>query len=162
MSAKPTRLPSLGRRGGGWVVLQLCLIAAFAAAGLLGPDWPDAARIWLAVAGGVLAAGGALLFAAGGLRLGRQLTPYPKPVAGSALSEQGAFGLVRHPIYGGVLLLALGWSLLTSPVGLAVWALAAAFLDAKRRREETWLIEQHPEYEAYMQRVRKQFIPFVW
>jgi protein-S-isoprenylcysteine O-methyltransferase Ste14 len=162
MRAKSTRLPSLGRRGGGWVALQVCLIALIAAAGLLGPRWPAAARLWLAIVGAVLAAVGGWLLAAGGLRLGRQLTPYPKPVNEGALREQGAFCLVRHPMYGGVLLLALGWSLVMSPVTLVVWALAAAFLDAKRRREEAWLLELHPDYDAYRQRVRRRFIPFVW
>jgi protein-S-isoprenylcysteine O-methyltransferase Ste14 len=162
MRAKSTRLPSLGRRGGGWVALQVCLIALIAAAGLLGPRWPAAARLWLAIVGAVLAACGTWLFAGGGLGLGKQLTPFPKPVDEGALRDQGAFGLVRHPIYGGVLLIALGWSLVMSPIALIVWVVAAAFLDAKRRREEAWLLEQHPDYEAYMQRVRRRFIPFVW
>jgi protein-S-isoprenylcysteine O-methyltransferase Ste14 len=162
MSAHPTKLPSLGRRGEGWVALQVCLIAAIAAAGLLGPRWPADVRPWPAVLGAVLAACGAWLLVGGGARLGRQLTPFPKPVAGGALREDGVYGLVRHPIYGGVLLLALGWSLVMSPVTLVVWAVAAAFFDAKRRREEAWLLEQHPDYEGYRQRVRRRFIPFVW
>jgi len=64
-------------------------------------------------------------------------------------------------MYGGVLLLALGWSLATSPAALLTLAIAAGFLDAKRRREEAWLSERHPEYAEYRSSVRARFIPYV-
>ena len=54
-------------------------------------------------------------------------------------------------MYGGGLLLALAWSLVSSPVALAPTAVASLFLDAKRRLEESWLAEEQPEYEAYRQ-----------
>jgi protein-S-isoprenylcysteine O-methyltransferase Ste14 len=69
---------------------------------------------------------------------------------------------VRHPIYGGVLLLLLAWALFSSPLALAPLILAAPFFDAKRRREEIWLLAQYPDYAEYRKRVRKAFIPFVW
>jgi protein-S-isoprenylcysteine O-methyltransferase Ste14 len=69
---------------------------------------------------------------------------------------------VRHPIYSGVLLLALAWWLLSSPLALAPWSVAAVFLDAKRRREEAWLLEAHPDYDEYRANVRTSFVPFVW
>jgi protein-S-isoprenylcysteine O-methyltransferase Ste14 len=65
-------------------------------------------------------------------------------------------------MYGGVLLTALAWTLVSSPLALAPWAVAAGFLDAKRRYEEAWLIEEQPEYEDYVASVRHQFVPFVW
>jgi hypothetical protein len=111
---------------------------------------------------GPTALAGAYLFAAGAGGLGRQLTPFPKPVERASLRRDGAFGLVRHPIYGGVLMLALAWSLLSSPVALVPWAGASLFLDAKRRREEAWLSDVNPEYEAYRREVRHSFMPFVW
>ena len=40
--------------------------------------------------------------------------------------------------------------------------LAAAFLEAKRRREEAWLLEQHPGYAEYRGRVHRRFVPFLW
>jgi hypothetical protein len=48
-------LPALGARGGGWVVLQIALMAAVVVAGLLGPAWPDSTSTPLAVAGAALA-----------------------------------------------------------------------------------------------------------
>ena len=157
-----TGLPQLGRRGGGWVALQVLLIAAIAVAGFLGPRWPQSARLWLAIASAPFWLAGAGLFVAGSSRLGRLLTPFPKPASGGTLREDGAYGLVRHPIYGSVLILAPAFALVTSPLVFAVWVVAAAFLDTKRRREEAWLLEQYAGYADYRRRVRRKFIPFVW
>jgi len=155
-------LPEMGPRGEGWVALQVVLLVAMAAAGRRGWRWPSSTRTLRLLAAGPAALAGAYLFAEGAGGLGRQLTPFPKPVQQASLRRDGAFGLVRHPIYGGVLLLTLAWSLVSSPVALAPWAVAALFLDAKRRREESWLREEHPEYEAYRREVRHSLVPFVW
>ncbi len=155
-------LPELGPRGEGWVALQVVLLAAMAAAGIRGRRWPASTRALRLLAAGPAALAGAYLFAGGAGGLGRQLTPFPKPVEQASLRRDGAYGLVRHPIYGGVLLLALSWSLVSSPAALAPWAAAAMFLDAKRRREEAWLGEELPEYDEYRQEVRHSLVPFVW
>ena len=160
--ATSSRLPALGRRGEGWVALQVALVAAAVGAGIVGPQWPAAASAWLAVAGGLAALSGAVLLVGGGASLGRQLTPFPKPVAEGSLRNSGVYRLVRHPMYGGALLAMLGWALVSSPLALVPLGLAAAFLEAKRRREEAWLLEQHPDYAEYQRRVHRRFIPFAW
>jgi protein-S-isoprenylcysteine O-methyltransferase Ste14 len=157
-----THLPALGRRGEGWVALQACLILAVAVAAVLGRDWAAPARPWLAVGAAALAAGGLTLFVGGLTGLGRQLTPFPKPVAEGELCRQGVYGWVRHPMYGGVLLLVLALALVSSPLALLPWALAGLFLETKRRREEAWLIEQHLDYDDYRRRVPRRFVPYVW
>ena len=68
---------------------------------------------------------------------------------------------MRHPIYGGVILLALGWSLASSPVGLIPTALLVALLELKSRREEAWLVERYPEYETYRARTPHRFLPWL-
>ena len=161
LDAAASRLPELGRRGEGWVALQVVFAAMIAAAGMLGPRWGGARR-WRAFPACISALTGMYLFGAGAAGLGRQLTPFPKPVEQSSLKQGGAYRFVRHPIYGGVLLLGLAWSLVSSPAALLPWAAAGAFLDAKRRREEAWLIEKHPEYEDYKRSVRASFFPFLW
>jgi len=160
--ATPSRLPSLGRRGGGWVGLQIAFLCAAVATGVLGSDWPPTTSHWLAAPGGVAVLVGAGLLVGGGVGLGRQLTPFPRPVAGGVLRQDGVYGWVRHPMYGGALLLILGWALLSSPLVLLPLGLAAVFLDAKRRREEAWLVEQHPGYADYRLKVPRRFIPWVW
>lgn len=109
--------------------------------------------------GGVISLAGTVPLLSGITGLGRQLTPFPRPVADAELRRDGAYGLVRHPMSGGALLIVLGWALLSSPVVLLPLGLAAAFLDAKRRREEAWLVEEHPDYRRA---VPRQFIPWVW
>jgi protein-S-isoprenylcysteine O-methyltransferase Ste14 len=163
-SATPaaSRLPSLGPHGEGWVAIQIMLIGLAVAAGQRGPRWPRAARVPRFLMAVPLALGGVALFADGSQRLGRQLTPFPRPTAEGSLKQDGAYGFVRHPIYGGVLLLGAAWALLSSPRALLPLALAGPFLEAKRSREEAWLSERHPEYAAYRERVRWRFIPFAW
>jgi len=160
--SKPSRLPSLGPRGEGWVAIQGVLIVAIVACGVFGPCWPEATRLWLWIVAAVIGLAGLALFAGGSQRLGRQLTPFPKPVAEGEIKRDGAFRLVRHPIYGGVLMVALAWALASSPWALVPWLLACVFLDLKRRREEAWLCEHNPAYADYLSEVRRQFIPYVW
>ena len=138
------------------------LIAALVVAGARGRKWPSALRGVRLAAAGLSGAAGLYLFGDGVTRLGRQITPFPKPAEDGNVKRSGAYKLVRHPMYGGVLLIALAWSLASSPLALAPWAAAAAFLDAKRRHEEAWLLEEHPEYEEYRASVRHSFVPFVW
>jgi protein-S-isoprenylcysteine O-methyltransferase Ste14 len=157
-----SRLPALGRKGGGWVAVQMALLVAAVAAGLAGAAWSPAASPWLAAAGVVAALAGAGLVVGGGAGLGRQLTPFPRPVDDGALRQDGVYGLVRHPMYGGALLLMLGWVLLSSPLALVPLGAAAVFLDAKRRREEAWLSDEYAGYADYRRNVRRPFIPFVW
>jgi protein-S-isoprenylcysteine O-methyltransferase Ste14 len=155
-------LPSLGPRGEGWVILQVVLVAAVAAAGIWGPAWSPPATTWRQLVAGVVALVGAALAVAAGLTLGRQLTPLPRPMEGGGLRDRGAYALARHPMYGGVLLVALGWALFTSPLALVPAAAGGPFLDAKRRLEEAWLAQRHPGYADYQRRVRWRLIPFVW
>ena len=157
-----SRLPALGRRGGGWVALQVVIFAVAAAAGLLGMGWPAAARPWLWAGGSVAVVAGVGLLLSGGAGLGKQLTPFPRPIPTGELRHDGIYGFVRHPIYGGVLRGMLGWALVSSPLALLPFALGAAFFDAKRRREEAWLLAQYPGYAAYKERVRRRFVPYLW
>jgi len=157
--APSPRLPSLGRRGEGWVAVQIALVALVLLCELLGPGWPPTVAPLLDAAGVALLAVGSALFLAGIGSLGRSLTPCPRPRDDGTLREGGAYRLVRHPMYGGVLLAAAGWSLMRTPIGLAMTLLAGAFLELKTRREEAWLLERFPRYEAYRQRVRRKFVP---
>lgn len=147
-------------RGEAWFVGQMVLLAAIALAprrlpGL--PEWP-AWTIWPGRIGGVLlGAAGGLVALAGARTLGPNLTPFPRPRAEGALVQDGVYGVVRHPIYAGILLGALGWSLLRRSFPALLLALALAlFFDRKARREEEWLVEKFPEYAEYRERVRRR------
>ncbi len=154
-----------GARGEWLVVVQVALMGLV----FFGPrtigGWPDAPFPYpraCSTLGCVLILIGGVLLVAGGVRLGASLTPLPYPKEEASLVETGPYALVRHPMYSGGLILAVGWAL-----GVQGWltllyaAVMFLFLDVKSRREERWLVEKFPGYAAYRRRVRK-LIPFVY
>ena len=155
------KIPALGPRGEGWVVAQFALGVVIAVVGIAGPAWGDPARTTFLVAGVAIAVAGLVLFVAGIVGLGSALTPFPRPSEGAALRVGGVYRRARHPIYGGVLLIALGWSFATSPLALVPSALLVLVLELKSRHEESMLAERYPEYEAYRRRIRWRFVPWV-
>ena len=98
----------------------------------------------------------------GVLDLRENLTVFPKPLPGASLVDCGAYSLVRHPIYGGLILGAAGWGLLTaSPLALLLALGLAVFFDLKSRREEVWLAEQFADYGTYRSRTRRM-LPWIY
>jgi protein-S-isoprenylcysteine O-methyltransferase Ste14 len=157
-----TRLPALGPRGEGWVVIQLVLLGLLAAAGMAGPAWSGSARVVTSFLGLALMGAGGLLALRGLVDLRHALTPLPYPRADSDLVDRGAYRLVRHPIYGGIVIGAFGWGLLSaSPLALVLAIATLGFFDLKSRREEAWLLEHHRGYDAYRKRTRR-LIPWVY
>ncbi len=145
-------------RGGGWVAGQLAIGVVAIALGALGPGWPDPWRP-LAFVGWVLMVAGLAMLVAGGGVLGSSLTPFPRPTPGSRLREHGIYRFVRHPMYGGTIVLFTGFSLVSSPLALVATAALAVFLDLKSRREEEWLVERYPGYDDYRRTTRWKFVP---
>jgi protein-S-isoprenylcysteine O-methyltransferase Ste14 len=158
-------LPRLGRRGGGWVVAQIVLLAAIFLSALLGIGWPSALEPIAYAIGGVLVVVGVAMLAAGGGALARvsAVTPFPAPRTGSGLQTSGVYRLVRHPMYGGGILIALGWSTIFATVaGLMLTIVLGLFADLKARREELWLEQTFAGYPAYRQHTKRKLVPFVW
>lgn len=158
-----SRLPALGPRGEGWLLLQILLMGAVLIAGLfVGAHWAGAPRFAASVAGGVLILAGAALGYLGIKDLDRSASPLPRPRETAVLIQDGVYRRLRHPIYAALILLALGWGLLTASLlalGLAV--ALALLLDLKARREEVWLRERYPGYSAYAAHT-KRFVPGVY
>ncbi len=97
-----------------------------------------------------------IVSAAAGLK--RALTPVPVP-NGAGMSARGVYRLVRHPMYTGVLLVALAVALARGSV--VVWLFAGAllvFFEAKTRIEERMLLVTYPQYRSYAQ-ITGKFIP---
>ncbi len=148
-------------RGGGWVLIQFPLLAL----AFLIPQWTggsfglDRPVQWF---GASLIALGAWLTAFGMAALGRYLTPFPRPPAQARFRGTGVYGVVRHPIYSGIVLAAIGWSLLwLSPAGVGFALMLGVFFDRKAAREEAWLQRKFKPYRAYQRRVKK-LIPWVY
>lgn len=156
---------TFGSRGEWWVVAQFALLPLLLAATLWLPVdslWPPALSWFARIVGVLIAASAAGLFAWGVVALGRNLTPNPKPLDDGHLVRTGAYAIVRHPIYAGVIfgMLAIGL-FLNSIVGLLSAGVLFVFFDLKSRREERWLREKYPEYADYCRQTRK-LIPFIY
>ncbi|MEP6518359.1 methyltransferase family protein [Microcoleus vaginatus] len=94
--------------------------------------------------------------------LGKSLTPLPYPREDGSLVKTGIYGIVRHPLYSGLILAALAWTIFKISLShLIATAILLIFFDIKARREEAWLSEKYSEYSEYRQRVKK-LIPGVY
>jgi protein-S-isoprenylcysteine O-methyltransferase Ste14 len=115
----------------------------------------------MAVGGAVIATAGAALAFTARAVLGRNWGTPGSRKADSDLVTNGPYALVRHPIYGGVLLMMIG-----TAIGLiATWwimvAAAGTFFVYSARREERLMTERFPDaYPGYRKRT-KMLIPFV-
>lgn len=154
-----------GKRGEGYVVVQFGLLGLIAVTPLLirpSAPWPEPWHIIGLVAGLSLMGVGLLLALAGVWSLGDNITAVPHPKENANMVEHGAYRLVRHPIYSGIILGALGWALfMHSGLTLVLVLLLFLLFDAKSRREEQWLAEKYENYGEYQKRVRK-LVPFVY
>ncbi|MEP7285310.1 MAG: isoprenylcysteine carboxylmethyltransferase family protein [Chloroflexota bacterium] len=152
-------------RGEIWVLIQLVFLAAIALSPLLLSNvlvWSESLKLPGLIVGVILGISGLLLILWSATNLGSSLTIFPRPKADGTLTQHGVYGIVRHPMYGGVLLAVLGWSLLTANTpALILSVLLGVFFDRKAQREEIWLMQQYPDYASYRQRVRK-LIPFLY
>jgi protein-S-isoprenylcysteine O-methyltransferase Ste14 len=145
------------RGGRAYVYAQTALLAAFVAVALLAPAAPDGGAV--RIAGGVLLWLGAVGTYFSFRHLGRSLSPYPEPRRRGELVERGLYAVVRHPMYGSMLLLLAGIALLVSVWALAVVAALAVLWWFKAAEEERRLARRYPGYAAYCARVRRRFFP---
>lgn len=96
--------------------------------------------------------------AIGPLRLRR--TPDQPPLE---FRHDGPFGLVRNPLYFGLILACIGLGIAADHA--SVWLSLAAcvyVLDLRARHEEERMVEQVGDSYARYQRAVKRLIPFVW
>jgi protein-S-isoprenylcysteine O-methyltransferase Ste14 len=160
-----SRIPKLGPNGEGWVFGQLVLLLAEALTGafaLTNVALDSSLRVGALVAGALLILIWAFVFLRGLRDLGTSITAVPRPKADAVLVEAGISRRMRHPIYAGMILSSLGWSLFAwswiaflLSIGLAAW------LDLKARLEERWLVMRYPDYREYQARSYR-FLPGIY
>lgn len=146
-------------RGGLWVLAQIpfmllaFIVPVWFGHGELLPTQP------LSIIGAAITSMAVMLTAWALTSLGDALTPFPKPLSDASLHRQGAYRWMRHPIYAGVMLASLGWTLwwLSMAGGISALALMV-FFDRKAAHEEAGLRRQYSEYPDYARQV-KRFIP---
>jgi protein-S-isoprenylcysteine O-methyltransferase Ste14 len=82
---------------------------------------------------------------------------------GHRVISDGPYAVVRHPMYGGAVLLLLGTPLLLgSWWGLAMLPLIVVLLSTRAVMEERTLMAELPGYADYATRVRYRLIPKIW
>ena len=136
------------------VALQGVIFLAVGVTALV--DGPSITGSWWAGSTLVLLGGLGMFWA--GKDLGRALTPMPTP-NGAGLAAGGIYGLVRHPMYTGIIVIAFGLALGSGHVWTYAFALLlAAFFEVKTRVEEAFLERTYPGYDQYAARTGK-FVP---
>jgi protein-S-isoprenylcysteine O-methyltransferase Ste14 len=113
-------------------------------------------------AGFLLFAGGVALYRLAGRTLGDALSPFTEPRAGAPLVTRGLYRHLRHPIYLGEAMTALGAPLLLGcRWTLAASALALVVLALRIGREERALARTFLDYPRYAAKT-KRLVPFVY
>jgi protein-S-isoprenylcysteine O-methyltransferase Ste14 len=159
-AGKPGKADGFTARGGIWVLVQFGWMIAIGVAG--GWFHGEQREVWAVWLGTTLVWVGGWVGTLGAVHLGKNRTAYPKPRGDGELVVTGVYGWMRHPLYTSLILLAAGWSM-----GRWNWLAGvltvgfACFLDAKARREETWLERVYPDYGEYRRRVSR-FIPGIY
>ena len=77
--------------------------------------------------------------------------------------DTGLYGVIRHPIYAGLILFILGIPLwLESYAGVLFSVIPIATLMLRTVAEERFLKRELQGYEAYKERVRYRLVPYLW
>ncbi len=96
------------------------------------------------------------------VNLGRNWSYAPAVKENHELVTSGPYRLVRHPIYTGIILAALGTALSGTSFGIALFLIAFFMFSFRIKKEEKIMLELFPnEYLSYQART-KRLIPFVW
>jgi protein-S-isoprenylcysteine O-methyltransferase Ste14 len=153
------RLPDLGRRGQGWVWLQVILMAGVPLVAGSAPPWPSELTVAMAAIGAILVVAGCVLMVVGILGLGASFAVPPGPGSGAELVTTGVYARARHPIFGAWILMGWGFGVALSPWAVPVAALLTLELLGKTAVEERFLLVRYPAYDDYRTRVRRKFLP---
>ena len=115
---------------------------------------------WLATGMRILQALGLAVVVTGLLNLGRARSASPMPVVGGELHSNGLFRSVRHPIYSGIIAIAIGSAVRSGSAAVAAATLLLiGWLMLKARWEERLLLDRYPGYASYAARTPR-FVPF--
>ncbi len=119
--------------------------------------------LWLAASGSLLAVGGAVLVLRSRAELGPAWSFVPMADQGTGLITTGPYRLVRHPIYLGLALLAMGEALAFSswPAFLIVLCGIVPTFAWRARAEETLLSRTFGESYALYRKQTKMIIPYL-
>jgi protein-S-isoprenylcysteine O-methyltransferase Ste14 len=126
--------------------------------------WSPEFPLWTRIAGGVL-----LVLAMGMLFEAMRENTFAAPVVkmqkerGQKVISTGMYGIIRHPMYAGAVLLFISTPLLLGSIyGLAIGLLLIVTLATRSLGEEAMLRQELDGYSDYMNKVKWRIIPFVF
>ena len=118
------------------------------------------ALTYLKPMGLIIGISGAIILVLSLLQLNTNLSPFPSPKKTSSLVQTGLYKFMRHPIYGGIILIGLGFGFYSfSGWKLLITFTLIVFFYFKSRYEEKLLIHKFPEYAEYKKSTGR-FFPF--
>lgn len=147
------------------IVIGVVTVALAAVLILSALDWRfgwSNVPLWVIVFGDVLVAGGLYLtFVV--LQQNSFAASTIETMQGQAVISTGLYGLVRHPMYLGALIMCIGIPLaLGSYWGLLIVVVVIPVLVLRIGDEEKMLIDELKGYDDYRARVRSRLIPGIW
>lgn len=147
------------------IAISLAVLSLFVVLVVSALDWRlgwSQVPAWIIVLGNVLVAGG-LYITFVVLRQNRFAASTVETMAGQRVITTGLYGIVRHPMYFGALVMSLGVPLaLGSYWGLLIVLVVVPVLVLRIGDEERMLVDELEGYAAYRQKVRSRLIPGVW
>jgi protein-S-isoprenylcysteine O-methyltransferase Ste14 len=146
--------------GAAWVLGQVLAGVAVVVVGVCAPC-PRRARGPRRATGLLVGAFGIVAIMTARRRLGTAFSVFPRPLPGAPVADDGAYRIVRHPMYTGVLAQATAVSIAGSPWALVPTGALAIILDRKAAYEERRLTVAHPAFADYADRTRWRFLPGV-
>ena len=145
--------------GSRWVLAQFVVLVLIAVAIALTGSEPQIGSTLVAI---VLFLIGQGMAVAAAIQMRQYISAHPAPAPGASLLQNGIYSLVRHPMYGGVMLMAAAVSVFDRNVVavLLTVGLTGLFF-GKSRYEESLLRDVFLGYPEYANRVQRRFIPWV-
>jgi protein-S-isoprenylcysteine O-methyltransferase Ste14 len=145
-----------------YVVIQFVLLGVIFFTPAIGPAWPESLARLVGPAGMAISWLGLLIMILAAVSLRRVLTALPEPRPDGELVQTGLYGWMRHPIYTGLLLLALGTAFAKANlISLICTGFLWLWLERKMAYEERLLAQKYAGYADYSRRVKK-LIPGIY
>jgi protein-S-isoprenylcysteine O-methyltransferase Ste14 len=96
------------------------------------------------------------------VNLGRNWSSRPAVKEQHELVMTGPYAYMRHPIYSGIMLAALGTALTSSIFGISMFIVISITFTLRMNKEEQIMLELFPEQYPEYQKRTKRLVPFVW
>jgi protein-S-isoprenylcysteine O-methyltransferase Ste14 len=96
------------------------------------------------------------------VNLGRNWSSRPAVKEHHEFVMTGPYAYVRHPIYSGIMLAALGTAITSSVIGIGLFVFISITFALRMNKEEKIMLELFPDQYSEYQKHTKRLVPFVW